>query len=89
MAAGHEAPAGPTPFALLGGETPVRALVDRFYDLMDLEPQFAALRALLPPYAGAAPAVICEAVEQDETRASALEARWQGALVVMEGKDAD
>ena len=30
----------------------VRALVDRFYDLMDLEPQFQALRALHPERAG-------------------------------------
>lgn len=34
-----------TPFELLGGEDNVKALVDRFYDLMDLEPQYAALRA--------------------------------------------
>ena len=40
--------AGPTPFDRLGGEAAVRALVDRFYDLMDLEPQFAGLRALHP-----------------------------------------
>jgi hemoglobin len=46
--AGEPAAAGPTPFEALGGETPVRALVDRFYDLMDLEPQFAGLRALHP-----------------------------------------
>jgi hemoglobin len=39
---------GPTPFERLGGETGVRALVDRFYDLMDLEPAFAGLRALHP-----------------------------------------
>ena len=39
---------GPTPFERLGGEGPVRALVDRFYDLMDLEPGFAQLRALHP-----------------------------------------
>jgi hemoglobin len=38
----------PTPFETLGGEPPVRHLVDRFYDLMDLEPRFAALRALHP-----------------------------------------
>ncbi len=37
-----------TPFTRLGGEPGVRALVDRFYDLMDLEPQFAGLRALHP-----------------------------------------
>ena len=38
----------PTPYDLLGGERAVRALVDRFYDLMDLEPRFAALRAIHP-----------------------------------------
>ncbi len=37
-----------TPFARLGGEAGVRALVDRFYDLMDLEPAYAGLRALHP-----------------------------------------
>lgn len=42
------AAAGPTPFERLGGEAGVRALVDRFYDLMDLEPGFAQLRALHP-----------------------------------------
>lgn len=40
------AAAGQTPYALLGGETAVRALVERFYDLMDLEPQYAAIRQL-------------------------------------------
>jgi hemoglobin len=35
-------------FERLGGEAGVRALVDRFYDLMDLEPAFAGLRALHP-----------------------------------------
>ena len=39
----------PSAFALLGGERPVRELVDRFYDLMDLEPDYAGLRALHPP----------------------------------------
>ena len=37
-----------TPFEQLGGETGVRSLVDRFYDLMDLEPGFAGLRAMHP-----------------------------------------
>jgi hemoglobin len=34
-----------TPFERIGGEAPVRAVVDRFYDLMDLEPGYAELRA--------------------------------------------
>jgi hemoglobin len=42
------ATADPTPFARLGGEPGVRALVDRFYDLMELEPAYAVLRALHP-----------------------------------------
>jgi hemoglobin len=40
--------AAPTPFDRVGGEAAVRALVDRFYDLMDLEPAFAELRTLHP-----------------------------------------
>ena len=36
------------PFEQLGGVDGVRALVDRFYDLMALEPEFAELRALHP-----------------------------------------
>ena len=34
-----------TPFEWIGGEPRVQALVDRFYDLMELEPAYAALRA--------------------------------------------
>ena len=45
----EEQPAGnppfETPFAWIGGEDHVKALVERFYDLMDLEPAYAALRA--------------------------------------------
>lgn len=33
-------------FEQLGGETGVRALVDRFYDLMDTAPEAAQIRAL-------------------------------------------
>jgi hemoglobin len=40
--------AAPTAFERIGGEAGTRALVDRFYDLMDLEPGFAVLRALHP-----------------------------------------
>jgi hemoglobin len=43
MTAENKAPFD-TPFAWMGGEPQVRALVDRFYDLMDLEPGYQALR---------------------------------------------
>jgi hemoglobin len=33
-----------TPFEWIGGEEKVRAIVDRFYDLMDLEPGYRELR---------------------------------------------
>jgi hemoglobin len=33
-----------TPFEWIGGEDKVKALVERFYDLMDLEPAYADLR---------------------------------------------
>jgi hemoglobin len=35
-----------TPFEWIGGEAKVHALVERFYDLMDLEPGYGALRAV-------------------------------------------
>ena len=38
----------PTVFERIGGEAGTRALVDRFYDLMDLEAAYGALRALHP-----------------------------------------
>jgi hemoglobin len=34
-----------TPYEWIGGEEKVRAMVERFYDLMDLEPGYADLRA--------------------------------------------
>ncbi len=38
-----------TPYERLGGEAAVRELVDRFYDLMDLETAYAGIRKLHPP----------------------------------------
>jgi len=38
-----------SPFADLGGEPGVRALVDRFYDLMDTLPEVRVVRDLHPP----------------------------------------
>lgn len=41
----EEASESPTPYVQIGGEEAVQALAGRFYDLMDLEPGYAALRA--------------------------------------------
>ncbi|HEX5379131.1 MAG TPA: group II truncated hemoglobin [Phenylobacterium sp.] len=41
----------PTPFDMIGGDA-VAAFVERFYDLMDSDPQYAALRALHAPDLG-------------------------------------
>jgi len=41
--------AADTPYAQLGGEAALHALVERFYDLMDLEPAYAGIRALHAP----------------------------------------
>lgn len=38
-----------TPFETIGGAAAVRGFVDRFYDLMDTDPAYAALRALHAP----------------------------------------
>jgi hemoglobin len=40
----QDKPVFETPFAWVGGEDAVRALVNRFYDLMDIEPSYQALR---------------------------------------------
>lgn len=40
----EEKPPLDTPFAWIGGEAAVRSLADRFYDLMDIEPGYKALR---------------------------------------------
>ncbi len=36
-------------YELIGGEARLRELVDRFYDLMQLEPEFAGIRGMHPP----------------------------------------
>ena len=41
----EEKPPFDTPFEWIGGQDRVRALVERFYDLMDLEPAYKELRA--------------------------------------------
>ncbi|MEF9995926.1 MAG: group II truncated hemoglobin [Burkholderiaceae bacterium] len=38
--------ASATAYSLLGGEAKLRALVDRFYDLMEIEPGYQVLRAV-------------------------------------------
>ncbi len=40
---------GETPYEQIGGDARVREMVDRFYDLMDLEPAYAGIRKLHPP----------------------------------------
>lgn len=45
----EEKPPFDTPFEWIGGETRVRDLTERFYDLMDLEPAYQALRATHGP----------------------------------------
>jgi len=46
---GEAASAEPTVFERIGGEARVRELVDRFYDLMDLDADLADLRAAHGP----------------------------------------
>jgi hemoglobin len=41
----EQTPPFESPFAWIGGEEVVRALSERFYDLMDMEPAYKALRA--------------------------------------------
>ncbi|MES2263419.1 MAG: group II truncated hemoglobin [Pseudomonadota bacterium] len=36
-------------YELIGGAEKLRAMIDRFYDLMELEPEFSGIRALHPP----------------------------------------
>ena len=41
----QRAAAPATPYARIGGDAGVRALVERFYDLMDVDPAYAHVRA--------------------------------------------
>ena len=43
-----DAPQGRSAYEWIGGDGPIRRLVDRFYDLMDLEPAYEALRTVHP-----------------------------------------
>lgn len=38
-----------TLYEVIGGAERLRELVDRFYDLMELEPEFAGIRSMHPP----------------------------------------
>jgi hemoglobin len=40
-----EEPNRPTPYEMIGGADKLRAIVDRFYDLMELDPRYEKLRA--------------------------------------------
>lgn len=37
-----------TPYQIIGGDTTVRTLIDRFYDLMDTTPDYRVIRKLHP-----------------------------------------
>ncbi|UTY58244.1 group II truncated hemoglobin [Massilia sp. erpn] len=41
--------ASSTLYDVIGGESKLREMVDRFYDLMELEPEFAGIRTMHPP----------------------------------------
>ena len=43
-----EQPQPQSVYDLIGGDAKLRELVDRFYDLMELEPEFAGIRSLHP-----------------------------------------
>jgi len=45
----ENAPQKQSLYDAIGGDTGVRALVDRFYDLMDSDPNYAGLRKMHPP----------------------------------------
>jgi hemoglobin len=39
----------PSPYELIGGAEPLRALVERFYDIMESREEYAGIRSLHPP----------------------------------------
>jgi len=43
-----DAASKPTPYEQIGGETGLRRLIDRFYDLMDTVPEYYGIRKLHP-----------------------------------------
>jgi hemoglobin len=49
VSAMEDAPTSRSAYDWLGGDEALRALVDRFYDLMDLEPEYADLRRVHGP----------------------------------------
>ncbi len=50
----------PTPYELLGGDPAIRAIVERFYDLMDRDPAYAALRGIHGPDLGPMRDKLCD-----------------------------
>ena len=44
-----EEPGSPTVFEQIGGEAPIDRMVTRFYDLMELQPEYAELRSVHGP----------------------------------------
>ena len=50
----------PTPYELLGADPVIRVVVDRFYDLMDQDPAYAALRRLHGPDLGPMRDKLCD-----------------------------
>jgi hemoglobin len=50
----------PTPYELLGGDPAIQAIVGRFYDLMDQDPTYAALRRIHGPDLGPMRDKLCD-----------------------------
>lgn len=41
-----------TPYDQIGGEPAVKKLVEKFYDLMDADPDYYGIRKMHPPHTG-------------------------------------